>query len=104
MPNLLLVITGACIVAYVLRETLCDLQKKMNDHDGNHGRSDKQVQDRDQNHHTFVRSHNASLPSSVTEAGGNHRQHSSAYTVIIAWSYFERKGELTESFDGGIHR
>lgn len=28
MPNLLLVITGACIVAYVLRETLDDLQKK----------------------------------------------------------------------------
>ena len=24
------------------RETLCDLQKKMSDHDGNHGRSDKQ--------------------------------------------------------------
>ena len=42
MLNLLLVISGACIVAYVLRETLCDLQKKMNDHDGNHGRSDKQ--------------------------------------------------------------
>ena len=42
MPNLLLVISGACIVAYVLRETLEDLQKNMNDHDGNHGRSDKQ--------------------------------------------------------------
>ena len=42
MPNLLLVISGACIVAYVLRETREDLQKKMNDHDGNHGRSDKQ--------------------------------------------------------------
>ena len=42
MPNLLLVISGACIVAYVLRETLEDLQKKMNDHDANHGRSDKQ--------------------------------------------------------------
>lgn len=42
MPNLLLVISGACIIAYVLRETLEDLQKKMNDHDGNHGRSDKQ--------------------------------------------------------------
>ena len=42
MPNLLLVISGACIVAYVLRKTLEDLQKKMNDHDGNHGRSDKQ--------------------------------------------------------------
>ena len=42
MPNLLLVISGACIVAYVLRETLEDLQKTMNDHDGNHGRSDKQ--------------------------------------------------------------
>ncbi len=28
MPNLLLLISGACIVAYVLRETLCDLQKK----------------------------------------------------------------------------
>ena len=43
MPNLLLVITGACIVAYVLRETLCDLQKKMSDRDvGDHDRSDKQ--------------------------------------------------------------
>lgn len=28
MPNLLLLISGACIVAYVLRETLEDLQKK----------------------------------------------------------------------------
>ena len=28
MPNLLLVISGVCIVAYVLRETLEDLQKK----------------------------------------------------------------------------
>ena len=42
MPNLLLVISGACIVAYVLRETLEDLQKKMNDHDSRHDRSDKQ--------------------------------------------------------------
>ena len=43
MPNLLLVITGACIVAYVPRETLCDLQKKMNDRDlEHHDRSDKQ--------------------------------------------------------------
>ena len=42
MPNLLLVITGACIIAYVMRETLYDLQKKMNDHDGHHDRSDKQ--------------------------------------------------------------
>ena len=33
MPNLLLLISGACIVAYVLRETLCDLQKKKDDHD-----------------------------------------------------------------------
>ena len=33
MPNLLLVISGACIVAYVLRETLEDLQKKKADHD-----------------------------------------------------------------------
>ena len=43
MPNLLLVISGACIIAYVVRETLEDLQKKMNDHDEqDHGRSDKQ--------------------------------------------------------------
>ncbi len=42
VPNLLLVITGVCIIAYVVRETLYDLQKKMNDHDGNHDRSDKQ--------------------------------------------------------------
>ena len=43
MPNLLLVITGACIVAYVLRKTLCDLQKKMSDRDlEHHDRSDKQ--------------------------------------------------------------
>ena len=27
MPNLLLVISGICIVAYVLRETLEDLQR-----------------------------------------------------------------------------
>ena len=42
MPNLLLVITGACIVAYVLRETLYDLQKKKDDHDRHHDRLDKQ--------------------------------------------------------------
>lgn len=43
MPNLLLVVSGACIVAYVLRETLEDLQKKKADHDGqDHGRADKQ--------------------------------------------------------------
>ena len=43
MPNLLLVISGACIVAYVLRETLEDLQKKKADHDEqDHGRTDKQ--------------------------------------------------------------
>ena len=42
MPNLLLVISGVCIVAYVLRETLEDLQKKKDDHDGNHDRSGKQ--------------------------------------------------------------
>ena len=35
MPNLLLVISGVCIVAYVLRETLEDLQKKMSSHDQN---------------------------------------------------------------------
>ena len=28
MPNLLLMISGACIVAFVLRETLEDLQKE----------------------------------------------------------------------------
>ena len=42
MPNLLLVISGACVVAFVLRETLEDLQKKKDDHDGHHGRSGKQ--------------------------------------------------------------
>ena len=42
MPNLLLVISGACVVAFVIRETLEDLQKKKDDHDGNHDRSGKQ--------------------------------------------------------------
>ena len=42
MPNLLLVITGACIIAYVIRETLEDLQKKTDDHDGHHDHPDKQ--------------------------------------------------------------
>ena len=43
MPNLLLMITGACIIAYVVRETLYDLQKKMSDRDpDHHDRSDKQ--------------------------------------------------------------
>ena len=43
MPNLLLVISGVCIVAYVLRETLEDLHKKMSSHDPeHHGRSNKQ--------------------------------------------------------------
>ena len=42
MPNLLLAISGICIVAFVLRETLEDLQKKTDDHDGNHDRPDKQ--------------------------------------------------------------
>ena len=42
MPNFLLVISSICIVAYVLRETLEDLQKKKEDHDGNHYSSDKQ--------------------------------------------------------------
>ena len=42
MPNLLLLISGVCIVAYVLRETLADLQKKMDDHDGHHDHPDKQ--------------------------------------------------------------
>ena len=43
MPNLLLVITGVCIIAYVVRETLYDLQTKMSDRDvGDHDRSDKQ--------------------------------------------------------------
>ena len=37
-----------------------------------------------------------------TEAGGNHRQHSSAYVVIIAWPQLERKDELTTGGDGGI--
>ena len=41
MPNLLLMISGACIVAFVLRETLEDLQKKTSDHDRHHDRSDK---------------------------------------------------------------
>jgi hypothetical protein len=42
MPNLLLLISGACIVAYVLRETLCDLQKKKDDHDRHRDRLGKQ--------------------------------------------------------------
>ena len=42
MPNLLLVISGACIVAFVLREALEDLQKKKEDHDPHHESSDKQ--------------------------------------------------------------
>ena len=43
MPNLLLVRSGICIVAYVLRETLEDLQKKMSSHDPkHHDRSNKQ--------------------------------------------------------------
>ena len=42
MPNLLLVISGACIVAFVLRETLEDLQKKTDDHDSRHDRPNKQ--------------------------------------------------------------
>ena len=42
MPNLLLAISGICIVAFVLRETLEDLQKKTDVHDGNHDRPDKQ--------------------------------------------------------------
>ena len=41
MPNLLLMISGARIVAFVLRETLEDLQKKTSDHDRHHDRSDK---------------------------------------------------------------
>ena len=42
MPNLLLVISGACIVAFVLREALEDLQKKKEDHDRHHDSSDEQ--------------------------------------------------------------
>ena len=42
MPNLLLIFSGACIVAYVLRETLEDLQKKKADHDAHHDRINKQ--------------------------------------------------------------
>ena len=43
VPNLLLVITGVCIIAYVVRETLYDLQKKMSDRDpDHHDRSNKQ--------------------------------------------------------------
>ena len=63
---------------------------------------DEQAQERKNNHNDFIRCHSVSLPSSVTEAGGNHRQHSSAYAVIIAWSYSERKGELTTGGNGGI--
>ena len=40
MPNLLLAISG--IVAFVLRETLEDLQKKKEEHDRHHVSSDKQ--------------------------------------------------------------
>ena len=42
MPNLLLAISGVCIVAFVLHETLEDLQKKKEEHDGHHVSSDKQ--------------------------------------------------------------
>ena len=43
MPNLLLLISGTCIVAFVLRETLEDLQKKKADHDvEGHDRINKQ--------------------------------------------------------------
>ena len=42
MPNLLLAISGVCIVAFVLRETLEDLQKKKDDHDRHRDRLDKQ--------------------------------------------------------------
>ena len=42
MPNLLLAISGICIAAFVLRETLEDLQKKKEEHDGHHVSSDKQ--------------------------------------------------------------
>ena len=42
MPNLLLAISGICIVAFVLRETLEDLQKKKDDHDRHHDRLGKQ--------------------------------------------------------------
>ena len=42
MPNLLLVISGACVVAFVLRETLEDLQKKKEEHDHHHVSSDEQ--------------------------------------------------------------
>ena len=41
MPNLLLAISGICIVAFVLRETLEDLQKKKEEHD-HHVSSDEQ--------------------------------------------------------------
>ena len=47
MPNLLLVITGACIIAYVVRETLEDLQKKKADHDEqDHGQHHPAVHNR----------------------------------------------------------
>ena len=42
MPNLLLAISGICIVAFVLRETLEDLQKKKDDHDRHRDRLGKQ--------------------------------------------------------------
>ena len=42
MPNLLLAISGICIVAVVLRETLEDLQKKKEEHDHHHVSSDEQ--------------------------------------------------------------
>lgn len=41
MPNLLLLISDACVVACVLRETLEDLQKK-EDHDSTHDHPNKQ--------------------------------------------------------------
>ena len=42
MPNLLLAISGICIVAFVLRETLEDLQKKKEEHYRHHVSSDEQ--------------------------------------------------------------
>ena len=46
----------------------------------------EQAQERDHNHEALIRCHSASLSSSVTEAGGNHRQHSSACKSIIIYT------------------
>ncbi len=40
MSDILMLVMSACIIGYVLRETLADLQKKKSEHDARHDRSD----------------------------------------------------------------